>query len=109
MKKILLEEHEIPKHWYNILPDLPSPLEPPLDPQTNQPMSPEKLKALFPEALIEQEMSQERWIPIPQEVLEVYSIWRPTPLIRATKLEKYLDTPAKIYYKYRRHRSTRKP
>ncbi|ACO04123.1 MAG TPA: TrpB-like pyridoxal phosphate-dependent enzyme [Persephonella sp.] len=100
MKKILLEDHEIPKQWYNILPDLPSPLEPPLDPQTNQPMSPEKLKALFPEALIEQEVSDKRWIDIPPEVLDIYSIWRPTPLIRADRLEEFLDTPAKIYYKY---------
>ncbi|WP_457642079.1 TrpB-like pyridoxal phosphate-dependent enzyme [Persephonella sp.] len=100
MKKILLEDYEIPKQWYNILPDLPSPLEPPLDPETNQPMNPEKLKVLFPEALIEQEMSQERWIDIPPEVLDIYAIWRPTPLIRATKLEEFLDTPAKIYYKY---------
>ncbi|WP_457644092.1 TrpB-like pyridoxal phosphate-dependent enzyme [Persephonella sp.] len=100
MKKILLEDHEIPKQWYNILPDLPSPLEPPIDPQTNQPMNPEKLKALFPESLIEQEMSDKRWIDIPAEVLDIYSIWRPTPLIRAVKLEEFLGTPASIYYKY---------
>ncbi len=100
MKKILLSDHEIPKQWYNVLPDLPKPLEPPLDPETNQPISPEKLKALFPEALIEQEVSTERWIDIPPEVLDIYSIWRPTPLIRAINLEEYLDTPAKIFYKY---------
>ncbi len=100
MKKILLEDREIPKQWYNILPDLPSPLEPPLDPETNKPMDPSKLLLLFPEALLEQEMSGERWIDIPQEILEIYSIWRPTPLIRALKLEEYLDTPAKIFYKY---------
>lgn len=100
MKKILLEDHEIPKQWYNVLADLPSPLEPPLDPETKEPMNPEKLKALFPEALIEQEMSTERWIDIPPEVLDIYSIWRPTPLIRAVNLEEYLDTPAKIFYKF---------
>ncbi len=100
MKKILLEDHEIPKQWYNVLPDLPTPLEPPLDPETKEPMNPEKLKALFPEALIEQEMSTERWIDIPPEVLDIYAIWRPTPLIRAINLEEYLDTPAKIFYKY---------
>ncbi len=100
MKKILLEDHEIPKQWYNVLPDLPSPLEPPLDPETNEPMNPEKLMALFPKALVEQEMSTERWIDIPPEVLDIYAVWRPTPLIRAVFLEEFLDTPAKIYYKY---------
>ncbi|NPA51794.1 MAG: TrpB-like pyridoxal phosphate-dependent enzyme [Aquificae bacterium] len=100
MKKITLEDNEIPKQWYNVLPDLPTPLEPPIDPQTNQPMSPEKLLALFPKALIEQEMSQERWIDIPPEILDIYTIWRPTPLIRAIYLEEFLDTPAKIFYKY---------
>jgi tryptophan synthase beta chain len=100
MKKIVLEDYEIPKKWYNVIPDLPSPLEPPIDPQTKQPMSPEKLKALFPESLIEQEVSDKRWIDIPPEVLKIYSIWRPTPLVRAEKLEEFLDTPAKIYYKY---------
>ncbi len=100
MKKILLEDHEIPKQWYNVLPDLPSPLEPPLDPETKEPMNPEKLMALFPKALVEQEMSTERWIDIPPEVLDIYAVWRPTPLIRAVFLEEYLDTPAKIYYKY---------
>ncbi len=100
MKKILLEDHEIPKQWYNVLPDLPSPLEPPLDPETKEPMNPEKLMALFPKALVEQEISTERWIDIPPEVLDIYAVWRPTPLIRAVFLEEYLDTPAKIYYKY---------
>ncbi len=100
MKKIQLADFEMPKQWYNVLADLPTPLEPPLDPETNQPMNPEKLKALFPEALIEQEMSTERWIDIPPEVLDIYAIWRPTPLIRAVFLEEFLDTPAKIYYKY---------
>ncbi len=100
MKKILLEEREIPKQWYNILSDLSSPLDPPLDPETKEPIDPSKLLLLFPEALLEQEMSQERWIDIPEEVLEIYNIWRPTPLIRALRLEKYLQTPAKIFYKY---------
>ena len=100
MKKIMLSDHEVPTQWYNVLPDLPSPLEPPLDPETNQPMNPEKLMALFPKALVEQEMSTERWIDIPPEVLDIYAIWRPTPLIRAVFLEEFLDTPAKIYYKY---------
>ncbi len=100
MKKIQLADFEMPKQWYNVLADLPTPLEPPLDPETNQPMNPEKLKALFPEALIEQEMSTERWIDIPPEVLDIYAVWRPTPLIRAVFLEEFLDTPAKIYYKY---------
>ncbi len=100
MKKIMLADHEIPTQWYNVLPDLPSPLEPPLDPETNQPMNPEKLMALFPKALVEQEMSTERWIDIPPEVLDIYAVWRPTPLIRAVFLEEFLDTPAKIYYKY---------
>jgi len=100
MKKIYLEEHETPTHWYNILADLPFKLEPPLDPETNQPMSPEKLKAIFPESLLEQEMSTERWIEIPPEVKDIYTIWRPTPLIRAIHLEEYLGTPAKIFYKY---------
>ncbi len=91
---------EIPKKWYNVLPDLPKPLDPPLNPQTGKPLSPEDLSPLFPKALIEQEVSQERWIEIPEEVLNIYSLWRPTPLYRAFGLEKALDTPARIYYKY---------
>ncbi len=99
-KKILLPEEELPKQWYNILPDLPEPLPPPINPSTGKPLSPSDLEPIFAKELIKQEMSSERWIPIPDEVLEVYRIWRPTPLIRATRLEKYLKTPAKIYYKY---------
>ncbi len=99
-KKILLDENEMPDRWYNILPDLPEPLPPPLDPETNEPMAPEKLLAIFPMELLKQEMSEERYIKIPEEVLEIYKLWRPTPLIRAERLEKYLKTPAKIYYKY---------
>lgn len=99
-KKILLDENEMPDRWYNILPDLPEPLPPPLDPETNEPIAPEKLLAIFPMELLKQEMSEERYIKIPKEVLEIYKLWRPTPLIRAERLEKYLKTPAKIFYKY---------
>ncbi len=99
-KKILLDENEMPDRWYNILPDLPEPLPPPLDPETNEPMAPEKLLAIFPMELLKQEMSGERYIRIPEEVLEIYRLWRPTPLIRADRLEKFLKTPAKIFYKY---------
>lgn len=99
-KKIWLPESEIPTHWYNMLADMPNPIQPPLNPQTGKPASPEDFAAIFPQALIEQEMSTERWIEIPEEVRELYKIWRPSPLIRATGLEKLLDTPAHIYYKY---------
>jgi tryptophan synthase beta chain len=98
--KVMLDEGEIPTQWYNILPDLPQPPEPPLHPGTRQPISPQDLLPLFPMGLIEQEASPERWIDIPGEVLDVYQLWRPTPLIRARRLEKKLDTPAKIFYKY---------
>jgi len=98
--KILLNESEIPRQWYNALADLPSPLDPPLHPGTLKPIGPDDLKPLFPMALIEQEMSPQRWVKIPEEVLEIYSMWRPTPLYRAHRLEKALGTPAKIYYKY---------
>ncbi len=98
--KILLDENEIPKHWYNIQADLKTPLEPPLNPQTKQPIGPDDLKAIFPLELIKQEVSQERHIPIPQEVRDIYRIWRPTPLYRATRLEQALKTPAQIYYKW---------
>ncbi len=100
MKKVLLEESEMPKRWYNILPDLPEPIPPPLHPVTKEPVKPEDLEPIFPKALIKQEMSNERWIKIPEEVREIYALWRPTPLIRAERLEKALKTPAKIYYKY---------
>ena len=100
MKKIYLSESEIPNKWYNIQADLNTPLDPPLDPETNEPMKPEKLAAIFPNALLEQEMSTERWISIPEEVMEIYSIYRPAPLVRADILEKKLGTPAKIYFKY---------
>ena len=98
--RIDLTQDEIPKQWYNILPDLPKPLPPPIDPETREPVKPEKLEIIFAKELIRQEMSPERWIPIPEEVREVYMLWRPTPLFRAKRLEKALGTPAKIYYKY---------
>lgn len=97
--KILLPEKEMPKRWYNIQADLPTPLHPPLNPATRQPASPDDLSAIFPMPLIEQEMSQQRWIDIPEEILEIYSLWRPTPLMRAYRLEQALGTPARIYYK----------
>ncbi len=95
-----LRERDIPTHWYNLLADFPEPLPPPLHPGTKQPISPEALRAIFPDNLIQQEMSPERWIPIPDEVREIYALWRPSPLIRAVRLEKALQTPAHIYYKY---------
>ncbi|MFH1241474.1 MAG: TrpB-like pyridoxal phosphate-dependent enzyme [Pseudomonadota bacterium] len=99
VKKIFLPESELPRQWYNVLPDLPTPLEPPLHPGTGQPVGPDDLAPIFPMALILQEVSQERFIDIPEEVLKKYLLWRPTPLYRAYSLEKYLDTPAKIYFK----------
>ncbi len=98
-KIIQLGEKDIPEAWYNVLPDLPRPLDPPLHPVTKQPVGPDDLAPIFPMGLIEQEVSQERYIDIPGEVLDVYRIWRPTPLIRATRLERHLQTPARIYYK----------
>ena len=98
--KITLEENEIPERWYNIVADMPNKPLPPLNPATQEPIGPEALAPLFPMALIEQEVSAERWIPIPEEVREIYTRWRPTPLYRAYALEKALDTPAHIYYKY---------
>ena len=99
-KKIFLPEDERITQWYNILPDIPNGIEPPLDPETKQPMGPEKLAAVFPVGLLEQEMSDQRWIDIPEEVQDIWSIWRPSPLIRANFLEEALGTKAKIYYKY---------
>ncbi|MBT8358431.1 MAG: TrpB-like pyridoxal phosphate-dependent enzyme, partial [Deltaproteobacteria bacterium] len=98
-KKIFLPESEIPRQWYNVAADMPTPMEPPLHPGTGQPVGPEDLGPIFPMPLIEQEVSQERFIDIPDEIMEKYLIWRPTPLYRAYSLEKYLDTPAKIYFK----------
>jgi tryptophan synthase beta chain len=98
--KFLLGENQIPTHWYNIIPDLPGPLAPVIHPGTKQPVTPNDLLPIFPMGLIEQEVSTQRWIPIPDEVREIYRIWRPSPLFRALRLEKALGTPAKIYYKY---------
>jgi tryptophan synthase beta chain len=98
-KKLVLPEKEIPRQWYNIQADLPNPLPPPLNPGTGQPITPDMLAPVFPMNLIEQEVSSERWINIPDEVLEKYLIWRPTPLHRAYSLEKFLGTPARIYFK----------
>ena len=97
--KFLLSTKEIPKSWLNILPDLPRPLDPPLNPATKEPIGPEALAALFPMGLIEQEVSTASEIAIPEEVLEKYALWRPTPLRRAIRLEQALGTPAKIFYK----------
>jgi len=99
-KKIFLPEEDMPRQWYNVCPDIPNGLQPPLDPETGQPMGPEKLSAIFPMQLLEQEMSQDTWIDIPEEVLNVYKIWRPSPLVRADNLEKALGTKAKIFFKY---------
>jgi tryptophan synthase beta chain len=97
-KKIFLSEDDMPRQWYNLAADLPTPLQPPLGPD-GKPIKPEMLEAVFPKNLIEQEVSHQRWIDIPEEILEILYRWRPTPLRRATYLEKYLGTPARIYYK----------
>lgn len=99
-RKILLSESEIPTHWYNIAADMPNAPLPPLNPATKEPIGPEALAPLFPMGLIEQEVSTERWIEIPEQVRDIYTQWRPSPLFRAHGLEKALDTPAHIYYKY---------
>ena len=98
--KVVLADHEIPRQWYNIQADLPKPMSPPLHPGTGKPVGPGDLAPIFPMNLIEQEVSQERWIDIPGEVLDKYLIWRPSPLCRARNFEKLLDAPVKIYYKY---------
>ena len=94
-----MSERDIPRQWYNIQADLPTPQQPPLRPDTGQPIKPEDLGEIFPMNLVEQEFSTERWIDIPDEVLDKLLLWRPTPLHRARYLEEYLKTPAKIYYK----------
>ena len=99
-KKFYLSEDQMPKQWYNIVADMPNKPLPPLHPQTREPIGPEALTPLFPMELIMQEVTQDRYVDIPEEILEKYKIYRPSPLIRATELEKALDTPAKIYYKY---------
>lgn len=98
-KKINLDAKDIPKQWYNIQADLPNPIPPPLNPANGQPITPDMLEAIWPMNVIEQEVSSERWIDIPEEVLEKYLIWRPSPLHRAYFLEKFLRTPARIYFK----------
>ena len=97
--KILLKESDIPTHWYNVVADMPNPPLPPLG-GDGKPVGPEQMLAIFPGPLLEQEMSAERWIPIPEPVREIYKQWRPTPMFRARRLEQMLGTPAKIYYKY---------
>jgi len=98
--KIFLNEGDMPRHWYNIQADLPEPMPPIIHPGTLQPIGPDDLAPLFPMGLIAQEVSQERYIEIPDEILDIYKIWRPTPLVRAKNWEKALGTPAKIYYKW---------
>ena len=97
--RVMLEENEIPTHWYNVVADMPNPPSPPLGPD-GKPVGPEQMLAIFPGALLEQEMSAQRWIEIPEAVRDAYRLWRPTPMIRATRLEAALGTPAKIFYKY---------
>jgi len=98
--KIILDENDLPKKWYNIQADLKTPLDPALHPQTKKPIGPNDLKAIFPMELIKQEVSTQRYIPIPLEVREIYRLWRPSPLYRAYRLEKALKTSAEIYYKW---------
>ncbi len=95
-----LTQADIPKQWYNLLPDFPEPLPPPLHPGTKEPLPPDALATIFPENLIQQEVSPERWIEIPEPVRDIYALWRPTPLLRAVRFEHALQTPAHIYYKY---------
>jgi len=97
--KFLLSTKDIPKNWYNILPDLPRPLDPPLNPATKEPIGPDALAPLFPMGLIEQEVATQSEIAIPEEILDIYALWRPTPVRRAIRLEQMLGTPAKIFYK----------
>ncbi len=98
-KRVYLNQSDMPKQWYNIAADMPTPMQPPLHPGTGQPIGPDDLAPIFPMNLIEQEVSTQRWIDIPEEVLEILAIWRPSPLTRAYNLEKFLGTPAKIYFK----------
>lgn len=96
--KYFLDESDIPKQWYNLAADLPTPLQPPLGPDGN-PVSPDQLAPVFPMNLIEQEVCQDRWVDTPEEVLDLLYRWRPSPLYRAKYLEEHLDTPARIYWK----------
>lgn len=98
--KYIMEDSEVPTEWYNIQADMDSLPGPPLNPKTEEPAGPEDLEPIFPKAIIQQEMTQDKWIPIPEEVRKIYKMWRPTPLYRARRLEKDLETPAKIYFKW---------
>jgi len=98
--KVFLDEDDIPTHWYNLVADLPTPPAPHLHPGTREPLAPEDMTALFPMGLIAQEATTERWVEIPDEVRDIYRLWRPSPLHRARRLEKALGTTARIYYKY---------
>ena len=98
-KKIFLSENDIPTSWYNIVADMKNKPLPPLNPKTKEVLNPSDLEPIFAKELIKQELTQEKWVEIPDEVRELYKIWRPTPLVRATGLEKALDTPAHIYFK----------
>src|ERR1700740_750564 len=98
--KYLLPESQMPQHWYNVVADLPSPPPPPLHPGTGQPVGPDDLAPLFPMELIRQEVTGDPYVDIPGEVIDVYKLWRPTPLFRARRLERLLNTPARVYYKY---------
>ena len=91
--KIILSEKEMPQQWYNVQPDLPRPLPPYFHPATGKPITPEDMLPIFPMELIKQEMSQDRWIDIPDEVMDIYRLWRPSPLHRAVRLEKYSKNP----------------
>src|SRR4028119_231852 len=91
--KFLLDEKRIPESWYNIVPDLPFQLKPPLNPATREPVGPEAFSPIFPQEIIRQEVTTDPYVPIPEEVREIYSLWRPTPLFRARRLERFLDTP----------------
>jgi len=95
-----LDQNELPKRWYNVLPDLPTPLDPPLHPGTREPLEPDALLGLFARTCVEQETATDRFIDIPEPVLDGYRLWRPTPLLRAVRLERALETPAHIYFKY---------
>jgi tryptophan synthase beta chain len=99
IRKVFLDEKEMPHQWYNIMADMPNRPLPPLHPGTKKPIGPDDLAPLFPMGLIQQEVATDTWIDIPEEVQDIYKIWRPSPMYRAYNLEKYLDTPAKIYYK----------
>ena len=98
--KFLLDESQLPTHWYNLVADLPEPPAPYLHPATREPVGPADLAPLFPMALIQQEVSTERYVEIPEPIREIYRLWRPSPLYRAHRLERALGTPARIYYKY---------